>query len=97
MSHSLKDQLLFLRSLLFPIQYTPVTGVFPKIYLGYPIGYSLPPIGFVRTIASGTVALGLLQKSPAFLRTLSRLRLRALTVFYREMRYIIAFSFNMLC
>jgi hypothetical protein len=88
MNHSPKDHLFFLRSpLLFPTRCMSPTGASPTIYLGFLIEYNLPPIGFVRTIALGTVALGWSQKNPAFLRRQSQIHLKARKVFYREMRY----------
>lgn len=65
-SLSLKDHQLFLLSpLLVPTRCTPVTDVSLRIYPGIPIEYSLPLIGCVQMIASGTVALGSSRKNPA--------------------------------
>jgi hypothetical protein len=88
MNSSPKDHPFILRStLLSPIQCMSAIGVFPRIYLGFLIEYSPPPIGFAPTIVSGTVALDSSQKNLALLRRRSQLHLRVHRVSCREMRY----------
>jgi hypothetical protein len=89
MSRSLTEHPFLLHFLLkLPIRCMSAIGASPRIYLGSPIGYSPRLIGYVQTIASGTVALGWLQKNLVFLlRRLSHRHLRARKVCYKEMRY----------
>ena len=90
MNSSPKDHLFILRShLLSLIRCMSAIGVtvFPRIYLGFLIEYSLPPIGFVPTIAPGTVALDSSQKNLALRRRRSQLHLRVHKVSCKEMRY----------
>lgn len=97
-SRSLKDHLFFLHSpLLFPTRCMSVTDVSLRIYRGIPIECKPPQIGFVRTIAPGTVALGSSRKNPACLRSSCQLRLRARKVFCRATRCSTNFSAHSKC